>query len=267
MQSWWPKWISIHWGFHHPSAVYWHTVVPGDRWPSTTEENSSLSAGSSRAHAADWPPRIVTYREFEQNSLSPRMLAQAIVERTGRETIRDVYLSPDAFAHRTSEASIAEQLGDVLAQNGLPRPAPADDDRIGDWQLMYQLFERDAWVITENCAKLLECLPQMVRDNRRVEDIRKVEGDDPADAARYGIVPGARYAGVGAPALGGPGAGQTPPPYFSGSAARFVAGMPLGEQKVTAEDPTSQAIHFQRLESEAYKQLGAHRLPKRRLNW
>ena len=269
MQSWWPKWISIDWGFHHPSAVYWHTAVPGDRWPAASEEKSPPATGAAHGSATNRPPRIVTYREFVQNGLSPGMLAQAIVERTGRETIREVYLSPDAFAHRTSEASIAEQLGDVLAQNGLPRPALADDDRIGGWQLMYQLLERDAWVITENCAKLIECIPQMVRDNRRVEDIRKVEGDDPADAARYGIVPGARYAGVGASASGGPRAGQTPPPYFPGSGAKFVGGMPLGEQiarQVTAQDPTSQAIHFQRLESEAHKQLGAHRLPKRRWN-
>ena len=208
----------------------------------------------------------MTYREFVQNSLSPRMLAQAIVERTGREGIKEVYLSPDAFAHRTSEASIAEQLGEVLAQNGLPRPTPADDDRIGGWQLMYQLLERDAWVITENCGKLIECMPQLVRDNRRVEDVRKVEGDDPADAARYGIVPGVRHAGVGAHGCA-PGAGQAPPPNFLGSGVRFVSGMPLGEQiarQVTAEDPTSKAIQFQRLEAEARKQLGAHPLPRRR---
>jgi len=42
--------------------------------------------------------------------------------------INEVFLSPDAFAHRTSEASIAEQLGDVLLASGLPPPAPADDD-------------------------------------------------------------------------------------------------------------------------------------------
>jgi hypothetical protein len=289
MQAWWPRWISIDWGFQHPSAVYWHCAVPradidnqrsgirkqareafaGDGFGGDTLRSFGPSKSGrpqdDMMHAAG--PWIVTYREFVQNGLSPRMLAQAIVERTGREGIKEVYLSPDAFAHRTSETSIAEQVGEVLAQNGLPRPTLADDDRIGGWQLMYQLLERDAWVITDNCGKLIECLPQMVRDNRRVEDVRKVEGDDPADAARYGIVPGVRHAGVGASAIGGPGAGQAPPPYSLGSGVRFVPGMPLGEQiarQVTAEDPTSQAIHFQRLEAEARKQLGAHRLPGRR---
>ena len=30
IQWWWPKWISIDWGFHHPSAVYWHCGVPAN---------------------------------------------------------------------------------------------------------------------------------------------------------------------------------------------------------------------------------------------
>ena len=287
MQAWWPRWISIDWGFQHPSAVYWHCAMPREvasgewraararRDPSAAAANAAASARDDSfglsayadGHRDGAAGRIITYREFVQNGLSPRMLGQAIAERCKDEKIQEIYLSPDAFAHRTSEASIAEQLGEVLAANGLPRPSPADDDRIGGWQLMYQLLEQDAWVITENCGKLIECLPQLVRDNRRVEDVRKVEGDDPADAARYGIVPGARYAGVGASARGGPGAGQAPPLY---SPVRFVPGMPLGEQiarQVSAEDPTSRAIQFQRLEAEARKQFGPQRLPRRRWNW
>jgi hypothetical protein len=259
MQGWWPRWVSIDWGFQHPSAVYWHAAEPN----ADIRYQSSDIRDPEPGHAA----RIVTYREFVQNGLSPRMLGQAIAERCKGEKIQEIYLSPDAFAHRTSEASIAEQLGEVLEVNGLPRPVPADNDRIGGWQLMYQLLEQDAWVITENCGKLIECLPQLVRDNRRVEDVRKMEGDDPADAARYGIVPGARYAGVGASAMGGPGAGQAPPLY---SQVRFMPGMPLGEQiarQVTAAEPTSRAIQYQRLEAEARRQLGPQRLPRRRWNW
>jgi phage terminase large subunit len=242
LEPWWPRWISIDWGFQHPSAVYWHCAVPKEQ-------------GS----------KVVTYREFVQNNLSPRMLAQAIAERSAREPISEVFLSPDAFAHRTSEASIAEQLGDVLIANGLPRPAPADDDRVGGWQRMYSMLEVNAWVITDNCAKLIDTLPLLVRDERRNEDIRKVEGDDPADAARYGLVSGGRLAGVGA-AFGPPRAGQPPPLNRAGSGARFVTGMPLEEQiarQISATDPTSRAIHSQRLEAEAKKQFRPKKLPRR----
>jgi hypothetical protein len=43
--------------------------------------------------------------------------------------------------------------------------------------------------------------------------------------------------------------------------------MPLGEQiarQVSATDPTSQAIHYQRLEAEARKQFRPKKFPRRR---
>jgi hypothetical protein len=293
LEDWAPRWISIDWGFKHPSAVYWHSASPSavishqssvisERGLDAGTTYRSLARGGEEKPAPSKPEgaapsffgtrdtergsRIVTYREFVQSGLSPRMLGQAIVERTERERIREIYLSPDAFARRTSEASIAEQLGDVLEQNGLPRPVPANDDRIGGWQLMYQLLERDAWMIAENCPRLIECLPLLVRDERRVEDVRKMEGDDAADAARYGLVPGVRYAGVGASAVGGPGAGQAPPEFGNGT-ARFVPGIPVDvqiERQITAEDPTSRAIHQQRLQAEAKRQLGPQKFGRRK---
>jgi len=281
LEPWWPRWISIDWGFQHPSAVYWHCAAPGpasnnlvchpERSEGSQPYNSLRSFGPPSGgpqddNASAYSTRIVTYREFVQNGLSPRMLAQAIAERSGRERISEVFLSPDAFAHRTSESSIAEQLGDVLVANGLPRPTPADDDRIGGWQLMYQMLESNAWLITETCAKLIECIPQLVRDDRRQEDIRKVEGDDPADAARYGLVSGGRFAGVG-PAFMPSRAGQAPPLHQPANTPHFVTGMPLGEQiarQVTATDQTSRAIHYQRLEAEARKQFRPKPLPRRR---
>jgi hypothetical protein len=74
-------------------------------------------------------------------------------------------------------------LGEILTVNGLPRPAAADDDRIGGWQLMYQLLESDAWLITENCGKLIDSLPLLVRDAKRMAMTRPtplaMEGDSP----------------------------------------------------------------------------------------
>jgi len=40
------------------------------------------------------------------------------------ERIRDVFLSPDAFAQRTATLRSPNQLGDGLAAAGLPRPHP-----------------------------------------------------------------------------------------------------------------------------------------------
>jgi hypothetical protein len=182
--------------------------------------------------------RVVTYREYVTRRTPPRELAREIIARSllsstaapnspdpAREKIDAIYLSPDAFARRTDEASIAEQMGDVFAAAGFPRPIPADDDRVGGWMLMYQMLdagERNGsqvdgmtglprpreealgrssslgdpvWRITDNCIELIRTLPNLVRDQARVEDVEKMDGDDPADAARYGLKSryGARY--------------------------------------------------------------------------
>src|SRR5260370_32390838 len=112
----------------------------------------------------------------------------------------------------------------------------------------------------------MDCFPALVRDGRRGEDIRKVEGDDPADAARYGLVSGGRLAGIG-PAFVPSRAGQAPPLHSPVNTPHFVTGMPLGEQiarQVTATDLSSRAIHYQRLEAEAKKFFRPNPLPRRR---
>lgn len=162
------RWISIDWGFDHPSAVYWH-----------------YQEGT----------RTITYKEFVQNNLSPRMLGQAIIDKMERdengkisEKITEVFLGGDAFdEHSWGENSIADMLGDVLAEKGIPRPARADNARVDGWQLMYQLLETDNWTISSACTKLIEILPTLTRDPDKTEDILKIDGDDPADSARYGL--------------------------------------------------------------------------------
>lgn len=200
LNPWMPRWISIDWGFEHPAAVYWH---------------------------AQDGKRTFTYREWVVNHLSPRSLAQEIAEKSGPEKIDAVYLGPDAFARRTDEATIAQQLGDVFASRGLPRPAPADHDRVGGWILLYDLLENNEWVIAENCRKLIEVLPTLIRKVGDEEDIQKMEGDDPADAARYGLKSRLRP--------------RTPPVE-----ARIAQRM----EQVVAQDPTLRAIYARKFESE-----------------
>ena len=180
IEAWWPRWISIDWGFEHPAAIYWHA------------SGRARGDGEGRDGAEANRECVVTYRELVRQHLSPRELARAIVaqswDRDGkRERIEAIYLSPDAFARRTDEASIAEQMGDIFAAEGLPRPALADNDRIGGWMLMYQMLAENEWVIAGNCAELIRVLPTLTRDGARVEDALKMDGDDPADAARYGL--------------------------------------------------------------------------------
>ena len=328
-KPWWPRWISIDWGFEHPSATYWHAAAPSssvgfslrqrdnasrssilgthrDIVPSCSNVNptqpspphietpsTSQPAAQAEAYATQPHQTVITYREYVTHRTAPRDLAHEIIARSlaspdvipseasalfsyglaspGRadaqsrnlsspyahnqnlktpaggqryedltspyayasqspshsphsgtgtpacapllsrnssdlgsrtasqshphptnEKIDAIYLSPDAFARRTDEASIADQMGDVFAAAGFPRPIPADNDRIGGWMLMYQMLDADEWLLTDNCIELIRTMPTLVRDMARIEDIEKMEGDDPADAARYGLK--SRYA-------------------------------------------------------------------------
>src|SRR5882757_3447838 len=98
LEPWWPRWISIDWGFQHPSAVYWHCAVPAAVNGQQSKVERKNPAFSERSPFDGQPStvncRIVTYREFVQSGLSPRMLAQGIAERSGRERISEVFLSP-----------------------------------------------------------------------------------------------------------------------------------------------------------------------------
>lgn len=160
LEPWWPRWISLDWGYKHPSAVYWH-AKDGDK--------------------------VITYRELHESGLGETQLGEKIAQMTGEERIQDVFMSPDAFAKRTSQNTIAEQVGDILVASGIPRPVPADDDRIGGARLCYQMLQVGLGIISSACPALAKCLPTLIRDEDNIEDVLKVDGDDPYDAWRYGL--------------------------------------------------------------------------------
>jgi hypothetical protein len=272
-KPWWARWISIDWGFEHPAAVYWHAQTPVGAAPygGAASVTDALGTVDETAGSKDFR-RIVTYREFVTHRTSPRDLAQEIVERSvgrdngptgqsdaalslnsrrdalrpgsgqagatkgnyAREKIEAIYLSPDAFARRTDEASIADQMGDVFVAAGMPRPVPADNDRVGGWMLMYQMLDAGEWLLTENCVELIRTIPNLVRDPARVEDIEKMDGDDPADAARYGLK--SRY--------GARRAWETHPPLEQRVAER-----------VTSTDPTGRAMQAHKFQIEEKRRV------------
>jgi len=209
---WLPRWISIDWGFEHPAAVYWH-----------------VQDGNERTG------RTITYRELVANRMSPRALAHEIIERSRGEKINAIYLGPDAFAQRTDESTIADQLGEIFAAAKLPRPAPADNDRIGGWMLMYQLLESQQWVISDNCGELIRTLPELIRDERNVEDVAKTEGDDAAESARYGLK--SRL-------------GVRTPPVETRLVERMGEIDRRAEQQGTALSPTVRALYARKFEDE-----------------
>lgn len=97
----------------------------------------------------------------------------------------------DQFAQKNigDGHTIANQINEVLEPYDLGVLA-ASNDRIGGWQLMYQMLQKSEWQVADTCRKLIEAIPSRMHDEKRPGGVLKVPGDpldDVADDARYGI--------------------------------------------------------------------------------
>jgi phage terminase large subunit len=182
-QPWHPRWIGVDWGFNHWTAVYWF--------------------GSATITDEEGKERDITivYKELVVQGIGAKDLARLIAEATrwkdenDRENltnIQTIYLSPDAFAKRDSENTIAERLGESLAAHKMPYPSAADDDRVGGARLIDEMFARrpapDLYISAE-CEELIDTLPTLQVDAKDAEDVQKTtkRSDDIYDAFRYGL--------------------------------------------------------------------------------
>lgn len=132
VKPWWSKWISIDWGFQHYTAVGWNA-----RGQVTADELRRVARLISPKSPVD---TIVTYRAEAFRNMGERAIAEEIVGRCTEEEknqIAHIFISPDARQKRGLARSVADQMGDVFVQHGMPRPINADTDRVGGWRLMY----------------------------------------------------------------------------------------------------------------------------------
>ena len=103
-----------------------------------------------------------------------------------RRKIVAVYLDPANFKNIGDGHTIADQINEVLEPYDLGVIA-ASNDRIGGWQLMYQMLQTGQWKIADTCPKLIEAIPSRMHDEKKPGDVLKVPGDpldDVADDAR-----------------------------------------------------------------------------------
>ncbi len=161
LKPWHPRWICGDWGFNDECVIHWKTV--------------------------DEKGVFTTYRELTTNHTTPEDIGHLIVQANAGEKLESFPFSPDAFAKRTSVRTIADEIGDVLRASGLPTPMRADDDRIGGWQLMYQMLAARKWRITRNCRNLIQSLPLLQQDDLNINDVAESKVDHAPDSARYGL--------------------------------------------------------------------------------
>lgn len=160
-EAWNKVWMSGDWGFEDPSVIHWHAIDDRDN--------------------------VVTFHELYTNHKTAEELGRLIgVHSTGVHP-GSFPFAPDAFSRKDSPRTVGEELGVVLRGLGLPFPYRADNDRVGGWQLMYQMLKSGMWKIDKSCEHLIASLPRLQRDEKNLEDIAESPVDHAPDSARYGL--------------------------------------------------------------------------------
>jgi phage terminase large subunit len=188
MKPWHKRWLSGDWGHEHPHCIHWHCE----------DENG----------------QVITYREQWGREVAEDTLGEIITEMSGKEKLEAFPFSGDAGfqskrSPRLAPKSIMQMLNDSLGK-GIPKAFPVDASagtRISGARLMSRLLgevgiDTDGnstgdghvyWQISEDCPKLIECIPSLIHDPKNTEDVLKVDyatgviADDPYDSARYGL--------------------------------------------------------------------------------
>ena len=182
--------LSGDWGYDHPHSFHWHAK---------DERNHVIThweLWDRQIHETEVGKRI-TQAEAQFFKLAP-LRDFVFVWDSGKLSPRSQKDQPKSI-----ETLLREGLGPKI-----PKPHPADSKpgtRLIRARLMSQSFgypadpERNisaqppAWLISDQCQKLIQSIPQMIQDEKKTEEMLKVDwnegqlGDDAVDSAGVGL--------------------------------------------------------------------------------
>jgi len=164
-KPWWITWRAVDRGWRHPFYCLWLTMNPTNR-------------------------RVYVIRELTGSFVTDQDQARSIAMHTpGRENVA-ITFAPADFWVKKNVRGVVRSTADEYEEEGIP-VAPADMDRVNGWIKISNALEngpdgKPLLQIVNTCAKLIEILPKLSRDENRKEDVKKQDGDDAADCLRYG---------------------------------------------------------------------------------
>lgn len=145
IKPWWPRWISLDWGFYHYAGVLWHA-----RGKVSAKELLSATGLVAKSAVIDL---TVTYKSIMVQQVGEEELANRILaecDEHERRHLKSLFIGPIG-PERTVKQGVArtveQQIGDVMREHKMPAPTIADHDRIGGWRLMYNELKE-----TSDCA-------------------------------------------------------------------------------------------------------------------
>lgn len=172
----------------------------GERWWDShfisMDYGFGKSSASAHLHVRTQDGKIRTIGEFVVAHMPAYEFANEVIERLVKPVYQGnarrivaVYLDPANFKDIGDGHTIADQINEKLDPCNLVC-TKASNDRIGGWQLMYQMLSSGEWAVADTCPKLVEAIPTRMHDEKKPGDLIKVPGDDLDDVmddTRYGI--------------------------------------------------------------------------------
>lgn len=167
----WAKWRALDWGYVKPFCCLWLTMNPDSG-------------------------RVYVYRELYIPGLTDRQQARLILHFTpGDENIVTTYADPNSYWTRKTRSENNREIeyttADVYAEEGVIL-SRANNDRLDGKRKVDRLLAdlpdgRPGLQVFSTCKSLIKEVPNLVYDDRQVEDVDSDQDDHAYDALRYGL--------------------------------------------------------------------------------
>ena len=199
IEDWWNKFGAYDHGYNHPFVF--------------------------GAYAVDGDGNVIKFAEAGDRGKKPDQIVDAIKGCCDGAENMTIWAGHDCWSkQKDGGPAIVEAFYDLgldFVQANIDRIQGAQQLRLHlDWRMdeKGEYIKRPKFYVTENCIRTINCIPAMIYDTKRPEDVLKVNateadpwcGDDPYDETRYALMSRPRLSVIDEP----------PPPR--GSAAWFM---------------------------------------------
>lgn len=172
----WRRFRSMDWGYRDPAAVLWFAVAPNGR--------------------------VYCYRELYETKLLAKDLAGktraiSLVRTAGKpdgeaEEIAYTAASPDMWKEYGDAEIAGTTIAETFTKNGVPL-IKADNTRISGWNRVREYLRnmddgQPRLQVFRTCLNLIRTLPEMIFDDKFVEDVADGLEDHAPEALRYGLM-------------------------------------------------------------------------------
>lgn len=189
----WEPWQPVWGGWDWAIGSHWNTVYFFTQAQVKTRILDPLEKGK---FTWEYRRKTVCFKEYvTQNKLDREManLIGSTLRLPNDEPCKvwGIFFSHEKFARQVEAHSPADRLSDELLAQGLPSVSPATRNRVGRASLMYQMLAHGELVILDVCRDIIKAIPNLMRDDKVIDDVMKPKGankaDDCYDGFSYGL--------------------------------------------------------------------------------